>query len=1086
MPKVSVIIPVYNVEKYLKRALDSVSNQTLKDIEIICVDDKSSDNSIKILEEYAQNCTNIKIVRFSRNKGVAKARNEGIRIATGEYIAFLDPDDYVDTDFYEALYNVTITKDLDIVKGGKKTIDMSGDIKDSTLNQFASQNKYNFTYEFCTALYKTSFIKNNHFDFPENIINGEDCVFLLKCILNTDKIEIINEVYYYYCRRKGSLNARSLSLNSILSSINSVKERLLYINNSKLYDYDKNSYIYAFNQHLSMHIGNYYQCKSIVAKYLFCKSIITFYYLCKATNMLSENINRKDLLTFIEKGNVLGLKLYLDKELAKGIKQTSISDSECIPIVLASDENQYKQMYVTILSALSNKKKKSFYDFYLLVPENFKKEYMLIFEALSKKFNNCKINFIKIGPEFVGLKMSIPHITLPTYYRLKIAKFLPDNYKKAIYFDTDVIILKDLTEYFNIDLTDSYIAGVKAAAYLINTNNRNYYNSIGLYDLSEYINAGVTLWNLQKIRQDNMTPVLLDLVKNNYQSQDQDVINLAFYGNIKCLSAKYNLMTKYEEGFINQSTKYSDSLKQVYSSDNFKDIVANPVIIHYADGNNKPWNNYNAWLSEYWWKYAEKSGLFKKNIKNKQNLLQKLFSVKNEGIRKVIAVFGIKIKFKSKKLIERKRIEALEDKLNICSNTQRAQENIISEQSKQIKTLHSEIDKQNIAMTGMCNELSEKTADITNLHSIIDGQSSTITGLRDEIDKQFSTISGLHNEIDKHLSTITCLQEKIDEQASTITDLQDKIVKDENQIIQMKRTIDCNEQKFLNSLIRITPQVSLRSIVYHLADNCNLRCWGCDHFAPLAEENYVDINIFESDIKRLSELLNQRLQIIKLMGGEPLLNKQINEFMCIARKHFPHTRIEIVTNGILLSTKKGDFWNCCREQNITIVITKYPLEINYDKIQDIANSYNVGVELYGNTGEAIKTSYHIPLDVEGKQNPIENFLNCFHANNCVMLKQGKIYPCTVAPNIEHFNKYFGYNIPLGPNDGLDIYKANSEKEILDYLSRPMEFCKYCAVKNRTFGHPWSQSNKNISEWSLLEDISLTDGQTLVAVSSSKK
>ena len=103
-----------------------------------------------------------------------------------------------------------------------------------------------------------------------------------------------------------------------------------------------------------------------------------------------------------------------------------------------------------------------------------------------------------------------------------------------------------------------------------------------------------------------------------------------------------------------------------------------------------------------------------------------------------------------------------------------------------------------------------------------------------------------------------------------------------------------------------------------------------------------------------------------------------------------------------------------------------------------------------------------------------------------MLKQGKIYPCTVAPNIEHFNKYFGYNIPLGPNDGLDIYKANSEKEILDYLSRPMEFCKYCAVKNRTFGHPWSQSNKNISEWSLLEDISLTDGQTLVAVSSSKK
>lgn len=113
MPKVSIIVPVYNVEKYLERSLNSLINQTLKDIEIICVNDGSKDNSLKILEEYSKKDNRI-IVINQENAGLSVARNSGMKIAKGQYIGFVDSDDWVDLDFYEKLYNTAIAKDADI------------------------------------------------------------------------------------------------------------------------------------------------------------------------------------------------------------------------------------------------------------------------------------------------------------------------------------------------------------------------------------------------------------------------------------------------------------------------------------------------------------------------------------------------------------------------------------------------------------------------------------------------------------------------------------------------------------------------------------------------------------------------------------------------------------------------------------------------------------------------------------------------------------------------------------------------------------------------------------------------------------
>jgi organic radical activating enzyme len=267
-------------------------------------------------------------------------------------------------------------------------------------------------------------------------------------------------------------------------------------------------------------------------------------------------------------------------------------------------------------------------------------------------------------------------------------------------------------------------------------------------------------------------------------------------------------------------------------------------------------------------------------------------------------------------------------------------------------------------------------------------------------------------------------------------------------------------------IIRITPQTNLAYFAVHIVEHCNLKCQFCDHFAPLAEEEFANIKVFERDFARLSELLDAEVDRIGLMGGEPLLHLQLIDFLYVARKYFPKTKLQLVTNGILLLKQTEDFWKACRNNDIIIVNTKYPLKLDFDRIKEVAKKHDVRFEHYGNSGETLKKSSHIPLDIEGKQDAYMNFIKCFHANNCCFLAKGKLFTCTVAPNIRHFNKFFNKNITLTNADYIDIYKARNAEEIMQFLCRPVPFCKYCYVEKRTFGHEWQTSRKDVKEWTI--------------------
>ncbi len=214
---VSIIIPIYKVEPYLKRCLDSVCGQTLRDIEIICINDCSPDNSLEILKEYQKNDNRIKIIDFKENRGVAAARNEGIKISKGEYIGFVDSDDWIDLDFYEKLYKKAKITNANIVKSNVKITDNQDQKHKITSKNIIDiqKNKIYFIHAW-SAIYKKSFINQFDIKFADKCKRLEDTYFEYKAAINTNKIEIEQTTSYHYEIREHSLNnVKELTINDI-------------------------------------------------------------------------------------------------------------------------------------------------------------------------------------------------------------------------------------------------------------------------------------------------------------------------------------------------------------------------------------------------------------------------------------------------------------------------------------------------------------------------------------------------------------------------------------------------------------------------------------------------------------------------------------------------------------------------------------------------------------------------------------------------------------------------------------------------------------------------------------------------------
>jgi len=300
--KVSVIVPVYNGEKWLNRCLRSLVCQTLKEIQIICVNDFSKDNSLSILQEYAKKDKRIIIKNLKKNRGESVARNKGLEIAKGNYIAFIDQDDYVDLDFYEKLYEQTKNGRIDIVKGNVITKQRGVENID-VLHYKIKKNRFYFIANWWSAIYNRNFLQKNNINLPQNLILGGDTAFLLRAVINANKIEIVDNSFYHYIKRVNSGNSDTLNYKKIHSLFLMNLFLYSYFNNSKI---DKKKYMMLFFFNFNFFLRTFHKTRSKKNKEFVCEKAIEMYKKCKYKSLLVEKYEQV-LLDYLNTEDKAGL-----------------------------------------------------------------------------------------------------------------------------------------------------------------------------------------------------------------------------------------------------------------------------------------------------------------------------------------------------------------------------------------------------------------------------------------------------------------------------------------------------------------------------------------------------------------------------------------------------------------------------------------------------------------------------------------------------------------------------------------------------------------------------------------------------------
>ena len=237
--KLSIIVPVYGVEKYIDKCLNSLVKQSLKEIEIIVVNDGTKDNSQKIIDKYVKKYPDKIKSYIKENGGQGSARNYGLKKATGEYIGYVDSDDFVEKDMYKKLYNKAKENNYDIVVCGN--FNVSEDYQNKNIDAFI--NNYNTDLEniffgkmaVWNKIYKRDILIKNKLEFKEKVWY-EDLAFTLKAIMNSNTFAFIDEPLYDYLIREGStMNNSNVQRNlEILDAFNDI---LSYIQHNKKEEY---------------------------------------------------------------------------------------------------------------------------------------------------------------------------------------------------------------------------------------------------------------------------------------------------------------------------------------------------------------------------------------------------------------------------------------------------------------------------------------------------------------------------------------------------------------------------------------------------------------------------------------------------------------------------------------------------------------------------------------------------------------------------------------------------------------------------------------------------------------------------------
>lgn len=241
---ITVVVPVYNVEKYLRKCLDSLVCQTFKSLEIILVEDCSTDKSLEICREYVEEYKNMKLIQHDKNKGLSAARNTGIQNAESKYIAFLDSDDWVEANMYELLYEAIKKENMDVAICGFSDVFEGNNVvrtrfcrKETVLVDeeiIVSYLKYDINGAVWNKLYKKEIFDKNNITFPYGKAYEDVCT-IFEVLVNCKKVSIISNSLLFYNRRDNSCTTSKLN-NKDLDAFDELNRMKKVMENANLYE----------------------------------------------------------------------------------------------------------------------------------------------------------------------------------------------------------------------------------------------------------------------------------------------------------------------------------------------------------------------------------------------------------------------------------------------------------------------------------------------------------------------------------------------------------------------------------------------------------------------------------------------------------------------------------------------------------------------------------------------------------------------------------------------------------------------------------------------------------------------------------
>lgn len=256
MDKISIIVPIYNVEKYLRECIDSIINQTYINLEIILINDGSTDTSLKICEEYAKKNNKIKLIT-KKNGGAGDARNVGLDYATGDYIMFVDSDDFLPNDCCEILYNAIKDTEYEFITANYAFTNYDGipwkkpmfsEKNENTILEIDDYKKsyYLVNSSVCNKIFKKEFIDKNNLKFEVGLL-AEDAVFTTLAFLKTKKTYYVKNVVYYYRQRAVKKDIISTSFNCTIDFFSKINRayKIIYENFKKYNKIDFYRYYYV-------------------------------------------------------------------------------------------------------------------------------------------------------------------------------------------------------------------------------------------------------------------------------------------------------------------------------------------------------------------------------------------------------------------------------------------------------------------------------------------------------------------------------------------------------------------------------------------------------------------------------------------------------------------------------------------------------------------------------------------------------------------------------------------------------------------------------------------------------------------------